>query len=214
MSDPHLPDYYEILQLSVQADQDTIQRVFRYLAQRFHPDNLESGNTERFTRLSEAYHVLVDPEQRARYDARYEQVRESRWRVFDQETAIDDIAADRRIRAAILGVLYTARRNNADQPGIGIVDLERLLGCPEAHMKFHLWYLRENGWVQRLDDGRLTISASGVDRVLESGGPASGLPLLNPGPRNGTAAHPNGSDGDGSHTNGNGTHGSRIHSAL
>jgi hypothetical protein len=207
MSDPYLPDYYEVLQLSAQADQDTIQRVFRYLAQRFHPDNRESGNTERFTELSEAYHVLVDPDQRARYDARYEQVRESRWRVFDQESAVDDIAADRRIRAAILGILYAARRNNAERPGVGIVDLERLLGCPEMHMKFHLWYLRENGWVQRLEDGRLAITASGVDRVLEGGDPAGGLPLLNPGGTRASAAYPHA-------PNGNGAHWNRVHSAL
>ena len=36
-------DYYEILQLSPNADPDTIQRVYRMTAQRFHPDNAETG---------------------------------------------------------------------------------------------------------------------------------------------------------------------------
>jgi curved DNA-binding protein len=189
MPDSQLPDHYDVLQLSPRADQDTIERVFRHLAKRFHPDNTEAGDPDRFARVVEAFRALSDPEQRARYDARYEELREAKWRIFDQETALSDVAADRRLRTAILSVLYTARRNNADQPGIGIVDLERLLGCPEEHMKFHIWYLKENGLLQRQDNGTLAITASGVDRVLDLGGP---LPearvLLGPGDRQGNGA--------------------------
>ena len=171
MNDSQLPDYYEALQVSPRADGDTLQRVFRHLAKRFHPDNTESGDAERFRQLMESYQVLSDLEQRARYDARYQQAQEARWRVFDQESAVSDIASDRQMRIAILSVLYTARRNDADHPGMGIIQLERLLGCPEEHMKFHLWYLRENGWVQRLENGMLAITASGADRVMDLGGP-------------------------------------------
>jgi hypothetical protein len=130
----------------------------------------------------DAFRVLSDAEQRARYDAHYEQVRETRWRIFDQESATDDISADRQLRTAILSVLYTSRRNDPDRPGMGVVHLEQILGCPEEHMTFHLWYLRENGWVQRLDNGMLAITASGVDRVMELGGPMRhGMQLLKPG---------------------------------
>jgi hypothetical protein len=172
MTEPQTPDYYEALQLSPQADRDTIERVYRHLAKRFHPDNQDSGDAERFSLLAEAHRVLSDPEQRARYDVQHERLLEARWRVFDQASATDDVAADRRIRAALLSVLYTARRNDADRPGMGMIDLERLLGCPEEHMKFHLWYLKENGWIQRLENGMLAITAAGVDHVLEQGGPA------------------------------------------
>jgi hypothetical protein len=54
-----------------------------------------------------------------------------------------------------------------------MVHLENVLGCPEQHLKFHIWYLRENGWVYRLENGLLAITASGVDRVLDEGGPGS-----------------------------------------
>lgn len=182
MSQPQFPDYYDALQLSPSADHDTVDRVFRHLAKRYHPDNTESGDAERFSRIMEAFRVLSDPEQRARYDAHYEQTREARWRVFDQESAGDDVSTDLRLRTAILSVLYTARRNDPDHPGVGGIELERLLGCPEAHMKFHVWYLKENGWVQRTDEGMLAITAAGVDRVLELGGPArDGRHLLKPG---------------------------------
>ena len=165
-------DHYEVLQLSPRADHDTIHRVFRHLAKRLHPDNAESGDGSRFAQVMEAFQILSDPAARAQYDVRYEARRESRWRIFDQQTTESDIAGDRRVRTAILSLLYTARRNDAERPGVGVLDLERLLGCPEQHMNFHIWYLKENGWLERLENGTLAITASGVDRVLELGGPA------------------------------------------
>ena len=43
-----LPDYYELLQVSPRADQETIERVFRHLARRYHPDTRDSGNAAKF----------------------------------------------------------------------------------------------------------------------------------------------------------------------
>ena len=62
-------DCYEAMQLSSNADAETISRVYRLLAARYHPDNRETGNSEKFLRLSEAYQILSDSEKRARYDA-------------------------------------------------------------------------------------------------------------------------------------------------
>ena len=178
MPDSRVADYYEVLQLSSRADRDTIERVFRLLAKRFHPDNKETGDGDRFSELVEAYDVLSDPEQRAKYDANYERVREARWRLFDQDAATSEVAADRRIRLAILSVLYVARRNDPIEPGIGIAELERLLGCAEQIVRFHIWYLRENGWLERLTSGHFAITAPGVDRLFELGGPAKAGPQL------------------------------------
>lgn len=182
MAQFEMPDHYEALQVSPRADFETINRVFRHLAKRYHPDNPESGDAERFKQVMDAFEVLSQAEPRARYDAHYERAREVRWRIFDQQTSVNDVESDRRIRIAILSLLYTARRNDAERGGIGTVELERLLGCPEEHMRFHLWYLRENGWVQRLESGAFAVTASGVDRVLELGGPLpTGLHLLEAG---------------------------------
>jgi predicted transcriptional regulator len=51
-------------------------------------------------------------------------------------------------------------------PGIGNLELERLLGCPREHLEFHLWYLKEKGWIGRLDNGLLNITVSGVDKAV------------------------------------------------
>jgi hypothetical protein len=62
-------DCYEVMQLSPNADAETVSRVYRLLAFRYHPDNTETGNSEMFIRLSEAHQILSDPEKRASYDA-------------------------------------------------------------------------------------------------------------------------------------------------
>lgn len=184
MADISAPDHYEVLQLSPRADQTTIQRVFRHLAKRYHPDNQESGDAERFKQVMDAFEVLSDPARRAQYDVRYQDLREAHWRIFDQETAGNDVVADRRVRDALLSILYTARRNDAERPGLGVIELERLLGCPEQHMRFHLWYLKQNGWIERTESGTYAVTASGVDQVLDRGGPMQpGKLLLEPGER-------------------------------
>ena len=62
------PNYYELLQISPNAEAETIQRVYRLLAARYHPDNPNTGNMEMFIKLREAFEVLGEPERRAEYD--------------------------------------------------------------------------------------------------------------------------------------------------
>jgi curved DNA-binding protein len=63
-------DFYEALGVSRSADQPEIQRAYRKLARKYHPDvNKEPDAEERFKEISEAYDVLSDPELRKRYDA-------------------------------------------------------------------------------------------------------------------------------------------------
>jgi hypothetical protein len=189
MTDPAAADHYEALQVSSRADQDTIQRVFRHLAKRYHPDNAETGDAARFKDLLTAFEVISDPKERARYDVQYTARVEHAWRLFDQETALTDVDADRLTRSSLLTILYTARRNDSERPGVGEVELERLLGCPETHMRFHVWYLRENGLIARTENGTLAITAEGVDVVLNSGGPVRrGVRLLDSGDEPGERA--------------------------
>jgi hypothetical protein len=61
-------DYYELLQISPNAESETIHRVFRIMASRYHPDNKETGDNEKFLLLTKAYAVLSDAARRASYD--------------------------------------------------------------------------------------------------------------------------------------------------
>lgn len=60
-------DYYEVLGVDRNATEADIKRAFRELARKHHPDMNPQGG-ESFREINEAYAVLCDREQRARYD--------------------------------------------------------------------------------------------------------------------------------------------------
>src|SRR5882724_3346404 len=95
-------DYYELLQLNPKADPDTIHRVYRILAQRYHPDNKETGDDNLFRRLLEAYKVLTDPEKRAVYDLGLHSIRQHTWKVFDSPEAVLGPTGEKQKRRAVL----------------------------------------------------------------------------------------------------------------
>ena len=62
-------DYYEILGIKRGASQDEVQRAYRKLARKYHPDvNKASNAEEKFKEINEAHEVLKDPEKRKMYD--------------------------------------------------------------------------------------------------------------------------------------------------
>jgi curved DNA-binding protein len=62
-------DFYDVLGVDRSASAEELQRAFRTLARRYHPDvNSDPAAEERFKEINEAYHVLADPDSRARYD--------------------------------------------------------------------------------------------------------------------------------------------------
>jgi hypothetical protein len=158
-----VPDYYEALQISPNADPDMIHRVYRLLAQRYHPDNAESGDEKTFRAITDAYKVLSEPEKRAAYDVHLHSYRQVRWRIFDQRQAAIGKVAEKSKRKGILDLLYTKRCNEPEKPTMNLHELEDLLGCPREHLEFSIWYLKENGLVARGDNGRLSVTAKGVD---------------------------------------------------
>ncbi|UQA81455.1 DnaJ C-terminal domain-containing protein [Gardnerella piotii] len=63
-------DFYKVLGVSKDADEDTITKAYRKLARKYHPDlNKTKEAEEKFKDVSEAYDVLKDKQTRARYDA-------------------------------------------------------------------------------------------------------------------------------------------------
>ena len=166
MDEAAFTDYYEVLEISPNASHETIERVFRHHARRFHPDNQETGDASKFAMIAEAHRVLSDPDQRAAYDARYDEYHGAIIKIFDEAPRSNPYSADQRIFDAILSLLYIARRRDANAGGLGIVQLERMIGCPAEHLEFHVWYLREKQFIQRLENGLFSITAHGVDSVI------------------------------------------------
>ncbi|MGQ0737249.1 MAG: DnaJ domain-containing protein [Acidobacteriota bacterium] len=175
--EPRTTDHYETLQVNKSADADTIQRVFRLLAQRYHPDNQETGSEERFREIHEAYLVLSDPEKRAQYDIGYEGFRQERWRfVVEGPPAENDFALEQRYRTLLLEILYSRRRTDVEKPGLSQLDLAQLTGRPREHLEFTIWYLLQKSLVARDDSSNLAITAEGVDSLEQN--PAAVTPRL------------------------------------
>src|ERR1041384_2571881 len=61
-------DYYLVLGIAEDADDETIRSAFRALARRYHPDVGAGSSPGEFQRAREAYETLADPERRRRYD--------------------------------------------------------------------------------------------------------------------------------------------------
>ena len=159
-------DYYEILQISPNAEPETVHRVYRLLAQRFHPDNHESGNESRFRAIAEAYRVLSDPEERARYDIVHTALRQQRWRVASSAADVEtDFESEQLVRLAVLELLYTRRRTEFETPGLSLLDVEALIGCAREHLEFSVWYLTQKKYLTRSDGSVLTITVEGIDYV-------------------------------------------------
>jgi len=64
-----MTDYYRLLGVQRDSDQEDIKKAYRKLAMQYHPDrNSETDAEERFKEVTEAYEVLRDPEKRSLYD--------------------------------------------------------------------------------------------------------------------------------------------------
>jgi curved DNA-binding protein CbpA len=175
-------NYYEILDLDPSASAEAIGRAFRHLALRYHPDNQVTGDRARFDAVVQAHDTLKDPARREQYHedhggrlpplsgaaadegaAQTERGAEA----GDGDAFFDAIGIDRdvSIQNNILILLYFRRRRNIREPGIGDAELERLSGCPPEHLEFHIWYMKQKGWIATGEDGLLAITINGVDRA-------------------------------------------------
>lgn len=175
-------NFYDLIELPPTASGHAIERRFRELARRFHPDNQATGDRARFDAVVEAHETLKDPLKRAHYHEQNTHHLPPLPPFFDEPAAaeapepeaahaahgfIDEVGIDRdlAIQNNILALLYHRRRRFVREPGLGDAELERLTGCPHEHLEFHLWYLKSKGWIATGQDGLLSITIDGVDRA-------------------------------------------------
>lgn len=169
-------NYYEFLQISPNAEPDTIHRVFRFLASRLHPDNPESGDSDKFFLLKQAHDVLSDPARRAAYDAKCAHEAADQTPLSDSTDFMDDREGELNRRLAVLAVLYLRRRSHPNAPEVSLFEVETRMGFPRDYLEFTIWYLQKKGYISRADNAAFTLTAEGVDFVEEQ---RSTLPTLN-----------------------------------
>ena len=160
-------DYYDLMQVSPNADEETIQQMFRHLAKKWHPDH-EKSDPERFKLLVEAHKVLTNSERRAAYDLRYQKFWDSKWNLAADASSTRVFVDDSEVREGLLSLYYVQRRSKMNDPGLGELEVARLMRIPIHLIEFHIWYLKEKGWVERLENGQFALTALGVDEVEKS----------------------------------------------
>jgi hypothetical protein len=158
-------DHYEVLMLSANADPETIHRVYRLLAQRYHPDNPDSGDAATFRQLLESYRVLSDPERRASFDAQRLAGRQQQFRIFTAPHGVNGADSEKHKREMILSLLYRQRTQDPDHPHLSIRELEDLLGYPRDHLQVSFWFLKEKQYLTRSDNGLYSITVDGFEHV-------------------------------------------------
>jgi curved DNA-binding protein CbpA len=169
-------NYYEFLQISPNAEPATIHRVFQFLAIRFHPDNPETGDAEKFILLKQAYNVLSNPEQRAKYDESCERDSLPPVPLSTEMDFMDSLKGELNRRLAILALLYMRRRSSPGAPSVSLAEVEKRMGFPRDYLEFTTWYLQKKGYITRADNSDFTLTAEGVDFVEEE---RTQTPILN-----------------------------------
>jgi hypothetical protein len=183
-------DYYAFLQVGPKAEWSTIHRIYRIMASRFHPDNPETGDPEKFLILQAAYQTLSDPKRRADYDASLQLRDIGTLPIFELSEFVNGIEGEVNRRLGILSLLYNQRRTCPQSPGISIFDLEKRMGMPREYLEFTTWYLKNKQYVHYGDNSELVLTVNGVDFVETNCSKDSIMQrLLESGPRSATSAN-------------------------
>jgi curved DNA-binding protein len=158
-------DYYELLQISPNAELETVERVFKMLATRYHPDNSQTGDVPKFVRLTEAHKILCNTDLRATYDLEYQLHYAEPIGLFEMKEFAAGIDGEANRRMGILCLLYNRRRSNPEDPGLSLLEFESMMSFPREHLVFTMWYLRERNCLRQDESSDYVITGDGVDYV-------------------------------------------------
>ncbi len=174
-------DHYEVLGIEPKADSDAIQHAYAELAQKFHPNNPDTGDQEAFEATNIAYEVLSDPAQRHAFDKLKGVAEDLSCPKFSGLGFFNSLGREAGLRAALLCILYDRRRNKPLKPGLPMRYVEAMLAASVEELFFVLWYAKQRGWVASDDKSNLLITVQGMD-YLESNPPTAALvmPYIKP----------------------------------
>ena len=116
-------DYYEILEISPNANSETIERIFRYLASRYHPDNQDTGDLSRFSEVVAAHDTLKDPIKRAQYDIQHKNQSGSRWKLVEEASNTKSVERDIVIQEKLLSIFMSNADRTSTIPASAITSL-------------------------------------------------------------------------------------------
>ena len=160
-------DHYAILDIEPKSDSETIQRAYSKLAQKYHPNNAETGSAEMFEAINAAYETLSDPELRGIFDKLKGIGQDEGSPKFSGVEFFDALGREAIRRGAILCVLYDRRLSKPTAPSLSMRHLEIIVEATAAQLSSALWYLKQRGLAASDDKSSLQITVDGMD-FLES----------------------------------------------
>jgi len=168
-------DYYEFLQIIPSAESETIYRIYRFHATRYHPDNPVTGDPEKFLLLQRAFEVLSDPKRRAEYDRTRQKQEAQPIPMSATIDFMDGIQGEVNRRLALLSVLYNKRRKNSEAPEVSLAEVEMKMGFPRDYLDFTTWYLKSKNYITKSDSSDFALTALGVDYIESN---CTSIPIL------------------------------------
>jgi hypothetical protein len=162
-------DYYEFLMISPTADRQMIEWAARLMLARYDPQKSKTPDEKKCELVKEAFRTLADPKKRASYDGELTKQKPAPSLDIKAEITRQDVIDARRMRQAIMVVLYQSILRKPRDPDVGRTDLARQVGVSTQELEFGLWFLREKGWITATQAGSYAITVLGAEWV-EAGG--------------------------------------------
>lgn len=162
-------DFYRVLNVRPDCDPKALEAAYRHLAKLYHPDHPETADTELFSSVIEAYRALRSQERRWEYDEIYSRETGYIFSAIDEsDGGIKEALTDAESHSRILSQLYKRRREFPKEPGLGHHTLMETTQCSDENFDFHIWYLKEKGFVGVTENGTFAITIEGVDHVIST----------------------------------------------
>ncbi len=156
-------DHYEVLGIEVNASLEEIQRAHDELTQQYRPDNLSTGDPDKFEAVSLAYEVLSQPELRKGFDKLKGVGEDHSAPKFGGLEFFDFLGRGSGLRSALLCVLHDRRRSKPSTPGLSVRHVEGMLVTKLEDLTFVLWYLKQRNLISSDDKSNLQITVEGID---------------------------------------------------
>jgi curved DNA-binding protein CbpA len=163
-------DHYTILGIDPKSDMDRILAAYTKVSEKYHPDNPETGDQEKFDAVAMAFEVLSDPALRREFDKLKGVDKDDGQPRFSGLPFFEALGRESRLRVAMLCVLYDRRRTKPFTPSISMRQLENSVHATEAELNFALWYLKQRSYAGQDDKSSLLITVEGMD-YLETNRP-------------------------------------------
>src|SRR5271155_2013587 len=109
-------DHYIVLGLEPRADSETIQGAYTKLAQKYHPNNRETGDQKKFDDVNAAYEILSDPALRIEFDKLKGIDLETTNPLFTGAGFFESLQRGAMLRSAVLCILCDRRRTKPNTP--------------------------------------------------------------------------------------------------